>query len=50
MVRHTVRGRASGAETSQRYAMLWTLAAGRAVRMDMYPSRGAALAALGVES
>src|SRR5438128_2624443 len=38
MIHHTGRGRASGIEVDQRYAMVWTLRAGRALRMDMYPT------------
>jgi len=44
-IHHTGRGRASGIEVDQRYAMIWTVRAGRAVRMDMYPTREQALQA-----
>jgi ketosteroid isomerase-like protein len=48
-IHHTGRGRSSGIEVDQRYAMVWTLRAGRALRMDMYPTREEALAAAGLE-
>jgi ketosteroid isomerase-like protein len=46
MVHHRGRGKISKIEIDQRYAMVWTLRAGRAVRMDMYPSREEALEAV----
>src|SRR6478736_2621566 len=39
MVHHSGRGRTSGIEVDQRYAMVWTVCDGRAMRMDMYPTR-----------
>jgi ketosteroid isomerase-like protein len=48
MVHHRGRGRLSGIEVDQRFAMVWTLRAGRAVRMDMYPTREEALEAVGL--
>jgi ketosteroid isomerase-like protein len=48
MVHHRGRGKASGVEVDQRYAMVWTLRDGRAVRMDMYPTREDALVAVGL--
>jgi ketosteroid isomerase-like protein len=49
MIHHRGRGRISGIEVDQRFAMVWTLRGGRAVRMDMYPSREEALEAAGLE-
>jgi ketosteroid isomerase-like protein len=45
---HSGRGGVSGIEVDQRYAMVWTLCDGRAVRMDMYPTRADALNAVGL--
>jgi ketosteroid isomerase-like protein len=47
-VRHSGRGKASGIEVDQRYAMVWTLRDGRAVRMEMYLTRDEALDAMGL--
>jgi ketosteroid isomerase-like protein len=47
-VRHSGRGKVSGIEVDQRYAMLWTLSDGRAVRMEMYLTRDEALEAMGL--
>jgi ketosteroid isomerase-like protein len=49
MVHHSGRGKISGIEVDQRFAMVWTLRDGRAVRMEMYPTREEALAAMGLE-
>jgi len=49
-VRHHGRGRASGIEVDQRFAMVWTLSGGRAVRMDVYPTREEALKAVGLSA
>lgn len=49
MIHHSGRGKASGIDVDQRYAMIWTLQDGRALRMDMYKNRDEALEALGVE-
>lgn len=49
VIRHAGRGRASGINVEQRYAMVWTLSGGRAVRMEMHPSREEALKAVGLE-
>jgi len=48
MVRHSGRGKASGIEIDQRFAMVWTLRDSRAIRMDMYPTREEALKAVGL--
>jgi ketosteroid isomerase-like protein len=48
MIHHRGRGKTSGIEVDQRFAMVWTLRGGRAVRMDMYPSREEALEAAGL--
>ena len=48
MVHHSGRGRTSGIEVDQRYAMVWTVRDGRAMRMDMYPTRAEALEAVGL--
>ena len=48
MVRHRGRGKASGIEIEQQFAMVWTLREGRAVRMVMYPTRAEALEAAGL--
>jgi ketosteroid isomerase-like protein len=47
MVHHFGRGKVSGVEVDQRFAMVWTLRNGRAVRMEMYPTREEALEAMG---
>lgn len=47
MVHHSGRGKTSAIEVDQRFAMVWTLRDGRAVRMEMYPTREDALAAMG---
>ena len=49
-VRHRGRGRLSGIEIDQTFAMVWTLRDGRAVRMDMYPTRDEALEAVGLSA
>ena len=49
MVRHRGRGRISGAEIDQTFAMVWTLRDGRAVRMEMYPTYDEALEASGLK-
>ena len=46
VVHHRGRGRSSGIEVEQHFAMVWTLRDGRAVRMALYPTREQALAAL----
>jgi ketosteroid isomerase-like protein len=48
VVHHRGRGRASGIEVDQHFAMVWTLRDGRAVRMALYPTRGQALEAAGL--
>jgi ketosteroid isomerase-like protein len=48
MIHHRGRGKSSGIEVDQRFAMVWTLRGGRAVRMDMYPTRDEALEAVGL--
>jgi ketosteroid isomerase-like protein len=47
VVRQLGRGRLSGAEVEQRFAQLWTLRDGKIVRMEMHPTREAALKAAG---
>ena len=48
VVHHHGRGRASGIEVDQHFAMVWTLREGRAVHMVLYPTRGEALEAVGL--
>jgi uncharacterized protein len=48
LVRHRGRGRFSGIDVDQTYAMVWTLRDGRAARMDLYPTRAQALEAVGL--
>jgi ketosteroid isomerase-like protein len=48
MVHHRGRGKISKIEVEQRFAMVWTLRDGRAMRMDMYPTWEDALEAVGV--
>jgi ketosteroid isomerase-like protein len=48
IIHHRGRGKISGIEVDQRYAMVWTLRDGRAVRMDMYVTREEALEAVGL--
>ena len=48
LIHHRGRGKISGIEIEQRFAMVWTFRNGRAVRMAMYPSREEALEAVGV--
>jgi ketosteroid isomerase-like protein len=48
MVHHSGRGRISGIEVDQRFAMVWTVRNGRAVRMEMYLTREEALEAMGL--
>jgi ketosteroid isomerase-like protein len=43
MILHRLRGRGSGVDVAQRYAMVWTLSDGRAQRVDIYPTRDEAL-------
>ena len=49
MVRLFGRGRTSGIDVDQRFAMVWTLRDGRAIRMDMYLTRDEGLKAVGLE-
>ena len=49
MVHHSGRGRTSGIDVDQRFAMVWTLRDGRATRMDMYLTRDEAVEAVGLE-
>jgi ketosteroid isomerase-like protein len=42
------RGKVSGIEVEQTFAMVWTVRSGRAIRMDIYPSLDAALEAVGL--
>ena len=48
MVSHRGRGKSSGIDIDQRFAMVWTLRDGRAIRMDMYPTLDEALEAVGL--
>jgi ketosteroid isomerase-like protein len=48
LVHHRGRGKISGIEIDQTYAMVWTLRDGRAVRMDMYPTWDEGLEAAGL--
>jgi ketosteroid isomerase-like protein len=48
VVHHRGRGKISGIEIDQRFAMVWTLRDGRAIRMDMYGTRDEALDAVGL--
>jgi len=50
MVHHSGRGRTSGIDIDQRFAMVWTLRDGRATRMDMYLTRDEAVNAMGLEA
>jgi ketosteroid isomerase-like protein len=45
-IRLTASGRGSGIDVASRYAHLWTMRAGRGVRVDAYYDRDSALAAL----
>jgi ketosteroid isomerase-like protein len=47
MIVHHGRGKTSGIDVSQRYAMVWTLREGRAVRADLFTTREEALEAIG---
>jgi len=49
IVRQAGRGRASGIEIEQRFAMVWSVHDGRASRMDMYRTPEEALKAVGLE-
>jgi ketosteroid isomerase-like protein len=46
MIHLTARGRGSGAQVDARYAHVWTVRDGRAVRVDAYDDREAALRAI----
>jgi ketosteroid isomerase-like protein len=48
VVHHAAQGMISGIEVDQRFAMVWTLRAGRAVRLDLYRTREEALEAAGL--
>jgi ketosteroid isomerase-like protein len=47
-IRHRGRGKISGIEIAQTFAMVWTLRDGRAVRMVMYPTLDEAVEAAGL--
>ena len=47
LVHHRGHGKLSGIDVDQHFAMVWTVRDGRAVRMDLYPTREAALEAVG---
>jgi ketosteroid isomerase-like protein len=48
MIHQRGRGKASGIDVEQRFAMIWTVRGGRAIRMEMYPTREEALEAVGL--
>jgi ketosteroid isomerase-like protein len=48
MVDEHAQGKASGIEVNQRFAMVWTLRGGRAVRMEVFRTRNEALDAVGL--
>jgi ketosteroid isomerase-like protein len=48
MVHHRGRGKSSGIDIDQRFAMVWTFRGGRAIRMEMYPTLEEALEAVGL--
>jgi ketosteroid isomerase-like protein len=50
IIHHRGRGRISQIEVDQHFAMVWTLRSGRAVRMDLYPTRESALEAVGLSA
>ena len=45
----TARGRSSGVEIETRPAHLWTMRAGKALRMEVFPEREQALEAAGIK-
>jgi ketosteroid isomerase-like protein len=49
MVHHRGRGKSSGIDIDQRFAMVWTLCDGRATRMVVYPTCEEALEAVGLQ-
>jgi len=48
VIHHRARGRISHIKTHQHFAMVWTLREGRAVRMEVYPTREEAMKAVGL--
>ena len=48
VMRQAGEGKLSGAEVEQHFAQVWTLRDAKIVRMEMYPSRKAALEAVGL--
>jgi ketosteroid isomerase-like protein len=48
IVRHRSQGKRSGIELEQTFAMVWTLRNGRAIRMEVFPTRHEALEAVGL--
>ena len=48
ILRHRGRGRLSGIDIDQTFAMVWTLRNGQAVRIELYPTREEALEAVGL--
>jgi ketosteroid isomerase-like protein len=48
MVHHRGQGKVSGIEVDTRFAMVWTMRGGRAVRMVIYRTRAEALEAVGL--
>jgi ketosteroid isomerase-like protein len=49
MVHHSGRGKISGIEIDQRFAMVWTLRDSRAVQLEIYRTRDEAVEAMGLE-
>ena len=50
MIHHSGRGKLSQIEVDQRFAMVWTVRGGRAIRMDLYPTREEAFEAVGLSN
>ena len=48
VIQHHARGRITHIEFDQTFAMIWTFRDGRAVRMELYPTRAEALEAVGL--
>ncbi len=48
VIQHHARGRITHIEFDQNFAMIWTFRDGRAVRMELYPTRAEALEAVGL--
>jgi ketosteroid isomerase-like protein len=48
VIQHHARGRITHIEFDQSFAMIWTFRDGRAVRLELYPTRAEALEAVGL--